>query len=223
MARRPHLLLTSARRRGALNGTGPVRYISTVTRPLMLMVSWLALGCGPMPTTPTAPLVPQDDTSLGAGDVFDVRVFGEEELSDTYRVAQDGSFDYPFVGRIEVQGLQPEAVAQTIASRLREGDLLRNPQVSVFVREYNSKKINVMGEVENAGTFTMTSGMTVVQAISLAGGFTSIAQQNGTVVTRRVDGAVRRFTVPVQTITEGRAEDFPLQAGDTVYVPQRVF
>ena len=165
----------------------------------------------------------QDDTSLGAGDIFDVRVYGEEELSGSYRVTQDGSIDFPFIGQVRVGGMRPPEVASIISQRLREGDFLRQPQVSVFVQEYNSKNISVMGEVEQAGNFAITPGLTVVQAINLAGGFTSIANENSTVVTRRIDGTPRRFRVPVSAVSQGRADDFPLQAGDIVYVPQRVF
>lgn len=187
-------------------------------------VATALLSCaGRPPRSVSAPPVGADDATLGAGDVFDVRVFGEEDLTGTYRVAPDGTIDYPFLGRVEVAGLEPTAIADLVASRLQAGGFLRGPQVSIFVREYNSKRVSVLGAVARPGTFPMTSGLTVVQAVSLAGGFTSIASRNGTVVSRRIDGQLRRFRVPVESVAEGTSEDFPLQAGDIVYVPERFF
>jgi polysaccharide export outer membrane protein len=167
--------------------------------------------------------MPGEDTTLGAGDVFDVRVFGEADLSGTYRVAQDGTIDFPLVGRLAVASREPTEVADLIASRLRDGGMLRNPQVSVLVKEYNSKRISVVGAVARPGTFPMSAGLTVVQAISLAGGFTPLASRNQTVVTRRVGDRVFRYRVAVDDVTDGQVADFPLAAGDILYVPERVF
>ncbi len=183
----------------------------------------LMMACGPPPVTPAAPEMVQDETSLGVGDVFDVRVYGEEELSGTFRVTNNGRVQFPFIGGIEVEGLEPEEIANVVATRLRDGGYIREPQVTVFVQEYNSKQVSVVGEVRNPGTFPMTTGLTVVQALSLAGGTTGIADTSRVVVTRRVEDELRRYTVPVEAVTEGRATDFPLRAGDIVYVRQRVF
>lgn len=164
-----------------------------------------------------------NDTTLGAGDVFEVRVYGQEDLSASYRVAQDGSIDFPLVGRVEVGGHEPTEIADLIATRLREGDILVSPSVSVLVQEYNSKRLSVMGAVAQSGTFPMTAGLTVVQAISAAGGFSPLANRNGTVLTRRVDGELQRYQIQVNRISRGQEQDIPVQAGDIIYVPERVF
>jgi polysaccharide export outer membrane protein len=160
---------------------------------------------------------------LGAGDVFEVRVYGEEELSAQYRVEQDGTIDFPFLGRVPVEGQEPREVASAIATGLREREILVNPQVTVFVAESNSLRVSVMGAVARPGTFPVTPGMTVVQAISTAGGFTALASQNDAVLTRRVGDGVRRFTVPVRRISDGREADIPLQGGDIIFIPERAF
>jgi protein involved in polysaccharide export with SLBB domain len=183
----------------------------------------LAASCGGAAPTRTPPVLPGDDTTLGSGDVFDVRVFGEPDLAATYRVAQDGSIDFPLVGRVNVIGLEPTAVADLLTERLRSGQFLRAPQVSVLVKEYNSKRVSIMGAVARPGTFPMSTGLTVVQAISLAGGFTPLAARNNTVVSRRINGQIRRYRVEVDDVTGGGANDVPLAAGDIVYVPERVF
>lgn len=180
-------------------------------------------GCGPNGRTVRPTSVRQNDTSLGVDDVFEVRVFGEADLSGSYRVGQDGTIDFPLIGEVSVLGQEPRAVAALVAQRLREGGVLVSPQVSVFVQEYNSKRFSVLGAVGNPGNFEMRSGMTVVQAIGLAGGFSNLANRDGTYVTRQVNGQAQRFSVPVDRITSGQEEDFPLQAQDIVYVPERIF
>jgi protein involved in polysaccharide export with SLBB domain len=181
-------------------------------------------GCGGASSGPRPALAPvADDTTLGSGDTFDVRVYGEKELSGSYRVSSEGTIDFPLVGRIEVIGKEPNEVTDLIAARLVEKQILRNPQVSIVVTDYGSKRVSVMGAVSKPGTFTMVSGLTVVHAISLAGGFTSIANRNQTIVSRKIDGKLMRFPVAVERITEGREDDFPLRAGDVVYIPERLF
>jgi len=193
-------------------------------KPCLLSVALLvATACGATPITPIAAEIVPDDTTLGVGDVFDLRVYGEEDLSGTFRVSQNGTVQFPFIGALEVQGLEPEQIAVAVAGRLQSQEYMRSPQVTVFVQEYNSKQISVVGEVRRPGNFAMTSGLTVVQALSLAGGTTGVADTGRVVVTRRIADELQRYTVPVQAVTEGRAADFPLRAGDIVYVRQRVF
>ena len=185
-----------------------------------LAVVFACSSGGPPPRTAA---IEPDDTTLGAGDVFSVRVYGEDDLSAQYRIAQDGTIDFPLVGRIEVEGREPTEVADLIAERLRSGEVLVSPQVSVSVEEYNSKRFSVMGAVAQPGAFPMSTGLTVVQAISLAGGFTPLASRNSVVVTRRVEGELRRYRVRVDDVTQGEADDVVVRAGDIVYVPERAF
>ncbi|MEL6547209.1 MAG: polysaccharide biosynthesis/export family protein, partial [Myxococcota bacterium] len=125
-------------------------------------------------------------STIGVGDVFEVRVYNEEELSGTHRVDSDGAISVPLAGRVQVAGMSPGDIGELLESRL--ADYLRTPQVSVFVKEFNSKKIYVLGEVKKPGTFVYEDGMTVVQAITLAGGFDTLAEKNGTYVTRIISG-----------------------------------
>jgi polysaccharide export outer membrane protein len=93
----------------------------------------------------------------------------------------------------------------------------------VFLLEKTSEQISVMGAVAKPGSLALTAGMTVIQAISGAGGLTAVASGNNTIVSRHVNGRLERYKVAVQSITEGHEEDFPLQGGDIVFVPERVF
>lgn len=193
---------------------------------IALVALALALSsCSPTgPVTPVVPVAERvSDTTLGPGDVFDVRVYGEKELTNTYRVASDGSIDFPMVGTVSVDGLTPTDVTRLLQTRLIEGKFLKNPNISILVKEYNSKKISVFGQVSKPGTFPYEEGMSVVEAISRAGGFTSMARTNDTTVTRVVEGEERKFKVPVEAIGQGRASNFVLRPGDIVFVPERIF
>lgn len=188
-----------------------------------LLAISLVLGCGPSgPAMSTAPPV-QHDTSLAPGDIFSVRVYGESGLSNKYQIAENGTIDFPLIGQTRVAGKEPPEVARLIEKRLKKGGYLRNPQVSIFLEERTSKNISIIGAVNSPGQYPIRPGMTMVQAISQAGGFKPIASQNHTIVTRRIDGEIKRFEVPAGDMVEGAAEDFPLQAGDIIYVPERLF
>jgi protein involved in polysaccharide export with SLBB domain len=164
-----------------------------------------------------------DNMTLGPGDTFEVTVYDEKELSGKYRVADDGTINFPLVGSVVVGGQGPTAVAGAIQQALQDKQILRNPSVSIFVLDYASKRINVVGAVQKPGSLMWNAGMGVVQAISVAGGLTALAAGNDTIVTRQEAGKPRRYKVSVRRITEGQEQDFLLQAGDTVYVPERIF
>ena len=194
---------------------------------LAFVLSTLALGvCACSKRGVQATEVPPpatDDTTLGAGDVFTVRVYGEEELSGNHQVAPDGTIDFPLLGSIEVGGMEPPAVANELEHQLKVRNLLRDPHVSVYVEQYASKRISVVGAVADPGTFPLEPGMTVVQAISMAGGFSSLADRDGTVVTRRMGDETVRYRVPVAKVTSGQAKDIEVAAGDIIFVPERLF
>jgi protein involved in polysaccharide export with SLBB domain len=163
------------------------------------------------------------DMTLGPGDTFEVNVYDEKELTGKYQVADDGTINFPLIGIVRVGGRGPTAVAKTIQDALQSKQILRNPTVSIFVVAYASKLINVVGAVQKPGSLSWIAGMSVVRAISIAGGLTPLAAGNDTIVTRQELGKPRRYKVSVRRITEGQEQDFILHAGDIVYVPERIF
>lgn len=189
---------------------------------------WLALaalalaGCAGAPAAPPRAPEPRVSSTLGPGDVFEVRVYQEPELSGVYRVGPQGDIVFPLCRRVPVAGVTANAVAERLQACLAEG-FIRNAHVSVIVKEFNSQKIFVFGEVQKPGTFVYEDGMTVIQAVTVAGGFTKGAAQNSTSVTRLVDGSEQKIKVPVQDIALGKAQNFPLKPGDIVYVPESLF
>ena len=143
----------------------------------------------------------------------------EADLTGSFRISEEGTIDYPFCGRLSVSGLSQGALADRLTACLKDG-YLKNPQVTVFLKEFNSQKIFVLGQVNKPGTFLFEDRMSVVQAVSLAGGFSKLAAKNSVIVTRRVDGSEQKFKLPVESIAEGRHANFTLQPGDIVYVPE---
>jgi polysaccharide export outer membrane protein len=196
---------------------------------LLAAVALLALAsaCAPRPAQPTpAPRAPSAAelaaATLGPGDLFEVRVFQEPELSGIFQVGPQGDIIFPLCQKVVVGGLTPNGAAERLRACLA-GGYMRNPQVSVLVKEYNSKKVFVFGEVQKPGTFPYEEGMSIVQALTIAGGFTKTAAQNSTSVTRIVNGQEMKVKVNVQDIALGKAPNYRLEPGDIVFVPESLF
>lgn len=167
---------------------------------------------------------PQQSTRIGPGDLFKVSVLGEKDLPAEYRVQPDGTVDFPYLDRLAVAGLEPQQIADLIKKGLVDKKILVDPQLTLVVTQYNSKKISIVGAVNKPGNLPWTEGMKLVDAISLSGGLTSIADGDHVRITRLVGpNKTVTATVSVDDITDGKLGDVPLQAGDTIKVDQRVF
>jgi len=190
------------------------------------VVLLLSLGCASStgPTLGDQPLeLSEPATVLGEGDVVEIHVFPDESLNGTYRLGRDAVIDFPLIGAVTVEGRSPRDVEQEIKARLAD-DYLVNPTVTVFVKEQNSLKVFVLGQVNRPGAFPFSNGMTVIEAITKAGGFTELASPNGTSVSRsRGPAGPSRIRVSVGDIQSGKASDFVLKPGDIITVPEAVF
>ena len=171
---------------------------------------------------PATPGLQPSATTLGAGDLLEVRVFEEADLSGPYRVSPGGTIDFPLCGKVKVEGLNGSSTADLLTKCLGE-KYLKRPQVSVLVREYNSKKIFVFGEVQKPGTFAYDEEMSIIQAITVAGGFSKLASKNDVAVTRVVAGKETKIRVRVADIGTGREKNLKLLPGDIVFVPESLF
>jgi polysaccharide export outer membrane protein len=193
--------------------------------PALWFALWLVAGCTPRysmnPATfqGTRSPNPKALLTLGPGDIFDVRVYNEPDISGSYRITGQGFIRFPLVGLLKVEGLTPTQIEELLRKRLEDG-YLRDPQVMVFVKEFNSKKVFVFGEVNRPGTFVFEPQMNIIQAITLAGGFTRTAWKNRTNVTRLIQGEEKKIQVPVEAIGEGREKNFDLRPGDIIFVPE---
>lgn len=192
------------------------------------LVLWMALAlaslhCAGRPTGAVNLPPPVESTTIGAGDVFVLTIVGEDKLPTEFRVAPDGTVDLPYIHRLHIAGLEPQEIAELVRRRLVEMEMLRDPSVSVDIKEYNSKRVTVLGQVQKPGSFPLTPGFTLVQAISNAGGFNAIANRDRVNLTRKSAEKTRTVTVSVDAITDGSQPDIPLQAGDTIFVVERIF
>jgi polysaccharide export outer membrane protein len=170
----------------------------------------------------TTPEESQKASTLGAGDLLEVRVYQEPDLSGPFRVSPEGTIDYPLCGRLSVKDLSSSAAADAIRDCLAKG-YIKRPQVTVLIREYTSKKIYIFGEVSKPGTFPYEENMNIIQAVTMAGGFTRTAQKNNISVTRVLEGVEKKIRVPVADIGEGREKNFDVQPGDIIFVPESLF
>lgn len=167
---------------------------------------------------------PVDSATFGPGDRFELIVVGEEKLPKEYTIAPDGTVDIPWIGRQDVRGLEPQVLARRVRDQLTEKQFLRDPTVIVNVKEVNSKRVTVGGAIAKAGDVPFTPGLTLLRLVSSAGGFTPLANRDNVLVTRTVAGGERKtVSFSIDDISEGRAPDVPLQAGDNVYVYERSF
>jgi protein involved in polysaccharide export with SLBB domain len=187
-----------------------------------ILLLLLAVACNPPPVV-TAGDVPQEDTAayalVGVNDLLTVRVVGEESLSGDYRVSAEGTITFPWLKDIAVAGLQPGEIQEKIAQGLRDG-YVRDPQVIVDVKESNSKKIYIFGKVKSPGTIRYKDHMTILEAVTVAGGPAEDGDVNKTTITRNQGGNELVYTVRVKDIVAGKARNVELLPGDIVNVPQ---
>lgn len=200
------------------------RLLSLLSVVWVLLLPLLLPSCGrnyPPPPKLPDPVVNQQ---VGPGDVLEVVVVGEDKLPKEFEISPDGTLDYPYTGPLKVGGLEPREIAKALRDQLVESKYLVSPQVQVKVKQYNSKKIQIIGQVAKPGPQPYVDGMTLVQAISAAGWFTPLADTNHVQVIRLVsDSKSVNAIVSVDAITDNARPDIKLQVGDTIKVDQRLF
>ena len=160
-----------------------------------------------------------DQYVIGAEDVLYIHVWKEESLTRSVPVRMDGKISLPLVQEIKAAGLTPLQLKEVLQRKLKE--YIENPIVSVTVMEANSFKVYVTGLVKSPGIYRLRSDTTVVQIISLAGGFTEWANPKKIVVVRKEDGREKRITVNYKKIMNGSntSSNVILKSGDTIIVP----
>ena len=164
------------------------------------------------------------DFLLGPEDVLEVSVWRNQDLSRTVVIRPDGKISLPLIGEIQASGSNPAQVAAKIGARLAE--FKENPNVSVSIKEVNSYFIYVLGEVHKPGKYPLKSYVTVLQGVSMAGGFLPFASQNNMQVirTRTYENGKEvqiRIPVPYNELVAGKGAigNFTLKSGDTIVVP----
>ncbi|MFH1093661.1 MAG: polysaccharide biosynthesis/export family protein [Candidatus Omnitrophota bacterium] len=162
-----------------------------------------------------------EDYIIGPDDVLNISVYRETELDRTVRISSEGYFSFPLVGQVKAHGISVQMLELTMEQMLQK--YLKNPQVTVFIEEYST--ITVSGQVKNPGSYPLKGELTVIESISLAGGFTKIAARNNVKVMRTEDNKEKTIHVRVADISKkgNKTEDIPLKRGDLVFVPESMF
>jgi protein involved in polysaccharide export with SLBB domain len=190
--------------------------------PLCLLI--FALGCAPSAPARGPALAPPSERSvLGPGDVLTLEIMGEKDLPKEYQVASDGTVDVPYVHTLKVADLEAQEVARLVRDRLVSEKILSDPSVVVQVKEYASRHITLLGQVSKPGSYPLLPGMSLILAISQAGGLTAVASASHVNLTRKTGGKQQTVEIDVGAIIDGKAPDVPLQAGDQIYVHERLF
>jgi len=153
---------------------------------------------------------------IGPQDVLDISVFKVPELSKTVQVADSGSINLPLVGEVPAAGQTAQDVERELTKQLG-AKYLQNPQVTVFVKEYNSQRVTIEGAVKKPGVYPIRGRSTLLQAIATAEGLTDVAQSE-VVIFRETNGARTAAKFDIEAIRSGAAQDPQLMQGDTIVV-----
>jgi polysaccharide export outer membrane protein len=157
---------------------------------------------------------------IGPGDLLEIKIFELEQLSQVVRVSEDGSITLPLLGRVEVEGLTQEGVASKLAGLLA-AKYVKNPQVIVFIKEYKSKQVAVIGAVEKPGSYELVGRKNLLQVISQAGGFTDKATNQIFVLREGPDGGTGSIAIDLQDllINGNQKLNIPIEPNDVINVP----
>jgi polysaccharide export outer membrane protein len=161
------------------------------------------------------------DYQIGPGDVLKITIYDHQDLTTVARVDNDGYILFPLAGRIQVGGLTTSGASQAIAAKL-DNDYIINPQVSVFVEEFRSKKVFIIGEVVRPGLYELSGPTTLLELVSKAGGLTRGAGRNATIRrTMAISVAGEKsIEVNIADLLQSGDEtvDIPLMDGDSVTI-----
>ena len=199
--------------------------IAVGTALLLLVAGGGALAASPSPAPAPgpaqAPPAPPENYRLGVGDQIEINIFGEPDLSRTVSIKPDGLIALPLVDQVKAQG---KTVAQLEADLTRlYGKYLRRPSVSVIVRQFRMDHVYVMGEVSKPGRYDMSEDMTVLDALTAAGGPTDKSNLDGIQLSRVENGKSKSIPVKMNQVVQGKgtAQNLKMQNGDLLYIPRR--
>jgi len=167
----------------------------------------------------------QANYKIQPGDLLEIIVFKESDMGRTLRISGNGTVTFPLAGNLKLSELSVPEAESFLAVKL--SDYIKAPQVTILIKEYGNKQIYVLGEVKKPGAIQLPTErkLTVLEAITLAGGFTDIAAPDRTKVLRNANGQNQSIEVKISRITkEGdKSADIFLEPNDTVFVPQSFF
>ncbi len=154
---------------------------------------------------------------IGPLDVLDVSVFKVPDLNKEMQVAEDGTVNYPLIGDIQAAGRTAHDLEHDITQKLG-AKFLRNPQVTVLIKEYNSQRVTVSGSVKTSGVYGIKGNTSLMQVIAMAGDVDTSMDSGDVVVFRTINGQRSAAKFDIDAIKSGKASDPPVEPGDVVVV-----
>ncbi len=168
----------------------------------------------------------QKEYQISPSDILKINVYQEKDLNRTVRVSQSGYISYPLIGKIKIAGLTVSKAEKKIAGLFRK-DYLVDPHVSIFIEEYHARKIFILGAVNKPGSYDLPlqRSFTILEAISLAGGFTKLAAVDKTKIVRIENGVEKNVVVKITDITKkgDKSKDVILKPNDIIVIPETFF
>jgi polysaccharide export outer membrane protein len=171
----------------------------------------------------TGAAVPEtEDYVIGPQNVLQIKIFGESATNQIYRVDESGLINHALIGRVGLAG-KTVAQAEKIMEEKLSGDYIVNPHVTIFVLEFS--RFSIMGEVQRPGTYEITGHVSLMEAISMAGGFTRVANSRGVRIIRKSEGKEKTIDVDTTDITDrGQlTAEVSIQADDVIVVSKSFF
>lgn len=159
------------------------------------------------------------DYRIGAQDLLEITVFGVPELSRTVRVNSNGQISLPLIGGVQAGGRTIPELEKDVGAKLAKS-YLQDPQVSVFVKEFTSQRVTLEGALNKPGIYPLTGKTTLLQAVAMAGGLDQLAQLDGVVVFRQIEGKKMAAVFDIRKISSGDAVDPQVYGDDIVVVEQ---
>jgi polysaccharide export outer membrane protein len=177
------------------------------------------LAAGEVTSQPAKAATDDPNYSIAPEDVLTIDVWKEPEISRTVPVRRDGKISLPLLNDLQAAGLTPTQLGAEIVEKLRA--TIVHPQVTVIVAQMSGLRIYILGQVTRAGAYPLVPEMTVMQALSIAGGFTPYANLKKIYVMRSENGASKIFPMNYKEVVSGRKpqQNIPLKPGDTIVVP----
>lgn len=168
---------------------------------------------------PVVGLTPPLDYTIGPEDVLGIVFWRDQDMSGDVTVRPDGMITLPLFGDLRAVGLKPEALRDEIQKASNK--YLEDANVTVVVRQINSRKVFITGQVATPGAYPLIGSRTVIQLIALAGGLTEYADRESITVMREEQGRTRTFTFNYKDVAKGKKleQNISLKPGDTVVVP----
>lgn len=161
----------------------------------------------------------QDSYIIGTGDLLEIITWKEPDFSREVSVRLDGKITLPLLDDLQAAGKKPMELKQEIQERIQE--YMEDPIITVIVKSQESQKFYILGEVSSTGEYSLRKSLTVLQAFTLAGGFTEWASKREIILLRREEGQERIIRIDYKNIIKG--DDFSqnvfIRANDTIIVP----